>query len=185
MRQLKGIAIALLLVVGLQSVYAATGIGREIDLGYYTKSVSAHPIDFSKYHPDDGFMLSMQKTSTELTPYASLDWGLGFAHYSYANTSMYSFSLFPAMRLWLYRNSIVRPFAELSIGPAYISKSHFAGSNLGSEFTFKNSLGIGLNVGEIHIFSFMLKYVHYSNYGIFKHNQGLDIPIMFVIGYQL
>ena len=68
-------------------------------------------------------------------------------------------------------------YVKLGIGGAYLSDTQIKGRNLSSYFQFEDQVGVGWQWRK-HDLS--LVYMHYSNAGIKKPNQGID---MFLLSY--
>lgn len=178
-----------ILVAGLlaaASSYAGVfGGPTRITLGYSTDKVDWRPVKISNLQPASTYYVSLQQPGTSLASLVSLNWGWSFAHYNMGHDkSAWSVTMYPELRFWLYHDGMVKPTAVFSIGPGYISDSHLGGAKLGSRFIFQSYAGLGVEVGQKHIFTFMLRYMHYTNFGIFKNNDGFDVPLMFTVGYQ-
>ena len=162
---------------------ADTGM-HNVYFGYYTNAITWRPIIISRTHPNDAFIFGMQNRAYILSPHLTLDAGVNFTHASVGSNSLWVIAAYPALRFWLYQDSDIRPFAEYSMGLAWLSQEHFGSADLGGRLSFQNSIGIGINAGTRHVFNFMLKYYHYTNFGIAKPNNGFDIPLVFSIGYE-
>jgi len=73
-----------------------------------------------------------------------------------------------------------QPYVEAGIGVAYISETKIHGRNMASHFQFEDRIGAGIKVGS---YDFNARYMHYSNAGIRKPNDGIDI-FMFTVAYK-
>ncbi|PHS35311.1 MAG: acyloxyacyl hydrolase [Sulfurovum sp.] len=73
-----------------------------------------------------------------------------------------------------------QPYVEAGIGVAYISKTKINGRNMATHFQFEDRIGLGIKTGS---YDFNARYMHYSNAGIEKPNNGIDI-IMFTLAYK-
>ncbi len=73
-----------------------------------------------------------------------------------------------------------QPYVEAGIGAAYISKTKINGRNMATHFQFEDRVGLGVKTGS---YDFNARYMHYSNAGIEKPNNGIDI-IMFTAAYR-
>lgn len=158
--------------------------GHDIYFGYYNDAITWRPIVISKTHPDDAFIFGMQNHAYTLSPHLTLEAGINLMQVRLGSDTLWTVAVYPALRFWLYQDSSVRPFAEYSLGPAWLSQEHLGPANLGGHLSFQNSIGIGINAGTQHVFDFMLKYYHYTNFGVSKPNNGFDIPLVFSIGYE-
>ena len=68
----------------------------------------------------------------------------------------------------------IRPYIEGGIGGAYISKTRIDNRNMSSNLHFEDRIGIGVRTGDL---DFHFRYMHYSNAGLKKPNDGIDIFI--------
>jgi hypothetical protein len=82
----------------------------------------------------------------------------------------------------LHQGKSLRPYALVSVGPAYLSTVKFATQHLGSHFNFQDTLGLGVEINKHWDLS--LNYLHYSNAGLASHNQGVDIHYLLRLGYR-
>lgn len=76
------------------------------------------------------------------------------------------------------------PYAELSVGPSVLSHKMLGHRNLGSAFEFQDLLGLGLRFGDQKQFELSCHYLHYSNAGIAKPNQGIDVKGLISLTYR-
>lgn len=61
---------------------------------------------------------------------------------------------------------------EFGIGVSVLNKRHFAGKDLGSYFQFEDRLGLIWQTSEKSAIT--MRYMHYSNGGLARHNPGMD-----------
>ena len=78
------------------------------------------------------------------------------------------------------KSDTFQPYVEAGIGAAYISKTKINGRNMATHFQFEDRIGLGFKTGS---YDFNARYMHYSNAGIKKPNDGIDI-IMFTLAYK-
>lgn len=107
------------------------------------------------------------------------DWGrldlgveLGISYWDSRHedpTSMWQLSAIPILRWWPH-DSV---YLEAGVGPTVMSRSEFAGRELGTRFQFGSYLGAGFTIQDRHRIG--VRYSHYSNASIKKPNMGLDI----------
>ncbi|MBP6019954.1 MAG: acyloxyacyl hydrolase [Burkholderiaceae bacterium] len=83
--------------------------------------------------------------------------------------SMGQVSAIPMLRWWPTDGFYV----ELGSGPTVMSRSEFAGRDLGTRFQFGSHLGTGLLIKKVHRIG--IRYSHYSNANLKKPNPGLDL----------
>lgn len=99
-----------------------------------------------------------------------LDVELGVSYWKADRSqSMWQLSAIPMLRWW--PNEGV--YLEIGSGPTVLSRSEFAGSDLGTHFQFGSHLGTGILINDAHRIG--IRYSHYSNAGIKKPNPGLDV----------
>ena len=79
------------------------------------------------------------------------------------------------------KSDTFQPYVEAGIGAAYISKTKINGRNMTTHFQFEDRIGLGVQTGS---YDFNARYMHYSNAGIEKPNDGIDM-IMFTVAYKL
>jgi hypothetical protein len=94
--------------------------------------------------------------------------------------SLFGISMTPVFRLQRapFSNSI-SPFFEIAVGASLLSEdklrnSEIDGIDLGGNFQFEDLFSIGLKFGELQQYEISLNYFHYSNAGIYDHNDGLN-----------
>jgi len=78
------------------------------------------------------------------------------------------------------KSDTFQPYAEAGIGVAYISKTEIKGRNMATHFQFEDRIGVGVKSGA---YDFNVRYMHYSNAGLKKPNDGIDI-FMFTLAYR-
>lgn len=90
-------------------------------------------------------------------------------------------SLTPVWRIQRkpYANGII-PFIEGAVGASLFSEDTLQndqpiGLQLGGTFQFEDTLAIGLKFGENQQFEISANYYHYSNFGFYDDNDGIDI----------
>lgn len=79
----------------------------------------------------------------------------------------------------------VDPYIAFGIGPAYLTRKQLGDRNLGGHFGFQDLIGLGVHLGKGKKLAFSYAYIHYSNAGIFKPNQGIDIKHLFSLSYYI
>lgn len=89
---------------------------------------------------------------------------------------VYAVAFSPVFALyWTGGNLRFRPYLELGIGAALISDTAFAGRELSTTFQFEDRLGIGIRSPR---FDLHYRFMHYSNGGIDKPNNGFDAHVI-------
>lgn len=119
-------------------------------------------------------------------------WSFDIAHWhsdadpAVRNRDIQIFSFGPMIRLqtisplfnWL------TPYIEAGISPSYMTDDHLAGNDLGSKFTFRDTIGGGFMLGKNQHFLVSYHYYHYSNAGLANPNDGIDVQYVVTLGYQ-
>lgn len=68
-----------------------------------------------------------------------------------------------------------RPLSwEFGIGMSLLSNKEFAGKNIGSYYQFEDRLGLSYPLDDRQTMTISIRYMHYSNGGVSRHNPGLD-----------
>ncbi|EKD54998.1 MAG: hypothetical protein ACD_60C00029G0025 [uncultured bacterium] len=111
----------------------------------------------------------------------------GFGHWWVTNTSAYRslniYSISPILRYYFTREPFFSPFFNISIGLAYLTKTHLEKRNLGMHFSFQDQLGFGVTFGQKKQFSLLLSALHYSNGSLCSMNAGITVPLMITAEY--
>jgi len=80
----------------------------------------------------------------------------------------------PVFTLSFSTNGAYMPYVEAAIGLALLSHKKINGRDLSSVVQFEDRFGIGIKKGN---FDFHIRYMHYSNAGFHKPNDGIDIAL--------
>ena len=72
------------------------------------------------------------------------------------------------------KSDTFQPYIEAGIGIAVLSDTKIKGRDMASNFQFKDRIGLGISTES---YNFNVRYIHYSNAGIKKPNDGIDIFI--------
>ena len=99
-----------------------------------------------------------------------------------AKNHLTTLALTPNFVAVLHQGKNVRPYALVSVGPAYLSTVKFASQHLGSHFNFQDTLGLGVELDQHWDVS--LNYLHYSNASLASRNQGVDVHYLLRVGYR-
>jgi len=116
----------------------------------------------------------------------SFDWGLSASWWqsSINKTSFFTLSIFPSVKVWfLHMKSADVYFVYSIAGPAFISETTLDEIDSGKHFTFQDYLGFGTFFGEGRTLNFEARIEHFSNGNLFPANDGIAIPLTFVLGY--
>ena len=77
------------------------------------------------------------------------------------------------------KSNPIHPYIEGGIGGAYLSNTEIQNRDISSHLQFEDRVGAGIRTESL---DFNFRYLHYSNAGIVKPNDGIDI-FMFTISY--
>lgn len=78
----------------------------------------------------------------------------------------------------------VRPYMNISFGPAYISSKQYGEEKQGTHFVFQTTMGGGVEFTKNEKgLDLSLQLAHYCNAGLAKPNEGYDVFYIFSIGY--
>lgn len=133
-----------------------------------------------------GFAINYQRNVFHTKKSFSLDWGSSFSFWKSQQSSanIIAISVFPVLRFWLFRRDILDFYFDYSaVGPSFITPVLIDGYDTGEHFTFQDFMGIGFYWGKEKRINTEFKITHYSNGGAFSINPGVDVPLMFNIGY--
>jgi lipid A 3-O-deacylase len=84
------------------------------------------------------------------------------------------FAYSPVFTLGFFTNGGYMPYVEAAIGLALLSHKRIDDRDLSSVAQFEDRFGIGIKKGN---FDFHIRYMHYSNAGFHKPNDGIDIAL--------
>lgn len=119
----------------------------------------------------------------------SLYFDAGFGHWwingtHYHDKSVSIVSVAPYFRAYFLKRPYFSPFAEVSIGPAYINKTRFDCYNQGIHYTFQDQISIGSAFFADQSLYVALTALHYSNGSMSNSNAGITIPVVLNVGYR-
>lgn len=98
--------------------------------------------------------------------------------------SLNIYAIAPVLRFYVAKTSYFDSYAEISIGPSYLSHTRFDDRNLGMHFAFQDEVGLGATMGKNRQFYATLSALHYSNGSLCAKNAGITAPIMVTAGYR-
>lgn len=141
------------------------------------------PIFWSaRQNPQTGVMLRFSHIFYA-RKYFSLGAGLSISNWKIPSQTLWAYSGFLEMRLWLLLQSQFRAYLLYSIaGPTELTHRHFGIAYFSENFLFQDYLGLGLQIGKKHAIDIEAYTVHYSNGDIFTVNSGIQIPFMLSVG---
>jgi hypothetical protein len=109
--------------------------------------------------------------------------GYWWAHSATTHRSLNIYALAPVFRYYFSQKSNTAFYGEISIGPAYLTRTHFSNRNLGMHFTFQDEIGVGFAYGKEKQFYTGLSALHYSNGKLASWNNGITTPIVLNMGF--
>lgn len=107
------------------------------------------------------------------------------SHFSYdgkrhGNSSLNQFGGIAMFRLH-YGSGKIRPYVDAGLGASYFNHTRFGSKVISTRFQFSEHLGLGVQIDR---FTIGWQYSHYSNAGIKKPNDGLDMhQIIFGVNF--
>ncbi len=109
--------------------------------------------------------------------------GLG---YSYLWTDLVAhdvnvWGVVPSARFYFSRKMKYQPFIFAASGLSYLSETRLGNQDLGGHFAFNDFFGIGIHLGHGQQWTLGYCWRHVSNAGLFKPNDGFDIPVHFLV----
>lgn len=117
----------------------------------------------------------------------SIDWGLDLAWWRTKknNEPFFAASIFPLIRFTAWRTKAADVYFNYAVaGPSYISGVVMDGLKAGSNFTFRDEMGMGMYCGKQRQLNAEIRIAHYSNGNILPPNNGVTIPLTFLVGYS-
>jgi hypothetical protein len=147
-----------------RELYVGAGYGEQIGLDGENQNNGIADIVYDFDHLDvNGFRFSI---------------GAGFSWLwsDFDSQDVYLFCIVPRARYHLIKNGGFRPFVFATVAPSYLSETTLGDQHLGGHFTFNNSFGIGVRMGDEKAWSLSWCWRHISNAGLFKPNNGIDVP---------
>jgi len=88
---------------------------------------------------------------------------------------IYGIAFSPVFGFQLCNDCKYKPYIEAGVGASLISNTEIDDRNLSSSFQFENRVGFGVTVDNIDVH---IRYMHYSNAGLSKPNNGIDIYLV-------
>lgn len=156
-------------------IAAGYGYGNEIEEDYSNQGYVLTG-KFYKFRPiDDTLVVTLDGTVAH--------WTANVNH----NKQLTTVAVAPSFRAYFAnpRCHSVRPYLDVSFGPALLSARQFGNRTQGANAAFQTTLEVGTEVGnQKRSLDFNLHLAHYCNAGIFKPNQGINILYIFTVGYQ-
>ncbi len=117
---------------------------------------------------------------------ATIDTSASWLHANTAdNNSLFSASVALALRGYFINPHyhMIKPYLEVSSGPAYISKHKLGDQTQGGLYVLQSTLGGGIEFTKIRGLDLNFHFAHYCNAGLYTPNQGFDFPFIVSIGY--
>lgn len=116
----------------------------------------------------------------------SMDWGASAGYWKSREKGQdfYTISIYPLFRFTVIRKKAMDFYFEYSVaGPSFISKAEMDNIKLGKKFTFQDFVGTGIYAGKDRKLNAEIRIMHFSNGGIFPVNNGVKVPLSFMVGY--
>lgn len=169
-----------------------------VSLGYYNNKITgfyANQYVTPPYLPifwkapiqvGSGVNVMYERNFFHTKKYISFNWGLSASSWKthLLGNQFYAAAAFLDFNLWFVRTRFVDIYFTYAIaGPAYISQTELDNRYMGGHFIFQDALGFGALVGASKHINLSVKIGHYSNGSLLPSNPGIDIPILFSLGY--
>jgi hypothetical protein len=94
------------------------------------------------------------------------------------DANLWILAVAPVFRYHFLPGNNIDPFIDASVGAGYMSTSKFDDRDLGIRYTFQDTAGLGVLLGQEQQFSIAVRIVHYSNAGLSSENRGFTIPVI-------
>jgi lipid A 3-O-deacylase len=89
-----------------------------------------------------------------------------------SGNDIFAIAFSPVFAVNFCRDCKYTPYIEAGIGVALLSDTDIDNRDMSSTFQFEDRLGVGIKRGD---FDIHLRYMHYSNAGLSRPNDGIDI----------
>jgi hypothetical protein len=116
----------------------------------------------------------------------SLDWGTSFSYWEskIKKERFFTLSLYPLLRFTAFHLKKADLYFDYSVaGPTFISKIKIDDTGIGKKFTFQDFMGMGMYSGKQRRINAEMRIGHYSNGDLFPDNNGVKVPLSFIMGY--
>lgn len=100
------------------------------------------------------------------------------------NKSIDALGIVPVFRFYSPKPSVLTPYLEAGIGLTGLSKDEIGHRQLGAHWGFQDLMGAGFMLGREHQLDFSIRYLHYSNAGLYNPNEGIDVKALFTMAYR-
>lgn len=134
----------------------------------------------------DGLTLQYQRNIYHGPRVFALDWGVSASYWrsDKGEQDFITLAVFPVFRFNLLHTRPLDAYVFYSVaGPAYISRVVIDGVDTGEHFTFQDTVGVGMFLGERRNVNVEMRIGHYSNGNIFPENPGVKVPLSLNLGY--
>ena len=165
---------------------------QQISVSYYNQEeISLRMPEPPKFIPlespeniESGMMLLYEKKLFDFASFLSCYGGVDVANWKKGGDAIYSASSFIAYRLWILHLPLIHPYVEyIAMGPTYLSKGEFAGSQFRSRFIFQNYFSIGIEFGEGVGMNLDIRLLRYSEGDFSKIGGAFRIPTLISLGF--
>ncbi len=163
--------VTLLLFLGTVMLWGQSRLSYGIGLGQSKNGIDIYRVAMQKpYEP-----MFYQNSYFLLTGYHEGSFNV----WQNDQKNVYALAYSPVFTAEFVTNSGYTPYIEAGIGFSLISDTFARHKNMSSHFQFEDRLGVGIKTEKTDIY---LRYMHYSNAGIKKPNDGLDL---FMVGFRM
>lgn len=163
------------------AAFSALAWDHGVSLGYGGGSDINHHTDTnSGAFLSAEFMSIKQRNWMNLTLNGSLG---GWYSTAATNKDLFTAALSVALRLYPCHSAKMHPFFLASVGPAYLSDTHFGRNAQANNFAFQTVAGVGIEVGKAKRVDLNLRLMHFSNAYLMHPNQGFNIFYVASVGY--
>ncbi len=100
-------------------------------------------------------------------------WEASLNYWEKGSSTNFGVALSPVFAIYFHMEKF-HPYIEAGVGASYFSKTRIANRNISSHWHFEDRVGAGVRYKN---FDLSFRYMHYSNAGLVKPNQGIDIFI--------
>lgn len=107
-----------------------------------------------------------------------IHWEIGLSRWRAGKEVINGLGISPVLSYPLWRGPDYHSYLEFGVGVAYIDRKLLAERDLSSHLQFEDRIGIGLRFGRGLKHGINLRALHYSNAGLAKPNDGIDIILL-------
>jgi len=167
---MKKLLLASTIAISCVSLVNAEELGAYVDGVTLSIGQSKDKIDIYRLGLRKDFDAKWAKSSVG---YFSGYWELSANYWNWKSESNFGIALSPVFAYYFDLGDF-KPYVEGGIGGSWWSKTHIKNRNIGSHLHFEDRIGAGVRYKNL---DFSFRYMHYSNAGLVKPNNGIDIFI--------